>query len=191
MTLKRLILVLLTVFVLFEVGFSLLASWNAPQITSRLQLYQTDLLLHATEIQPGELSAGEVSAVQKGLLGDDPLKAALEQYQSVRSEAQSNLDQFQAQLARLSPATASSAAPSPDPSADSPGDTADTAIASQQLQQLQLTIQQQQTLIHQLDLRIGIIQAQQGQTAVALNTWTTLVGQLPDPTAAPPDQPGA
>jgi uncharacterized protein len=50
MTLKRLLLISITVIVVFLVGSSLARSWSEPQISSRLQLYQTDLVLHAEKV---------------------------------------------------------------------------------------------------------------------------------------------
>ena len=57
--LKRLILVVLTVAVLLQVSLSLVESWSKPQIQSRLELYQTNLLLHATEGQHLATAGGE------------------------------------------------------------------------------------------------------------------------------------
>jgi uncharacterized protein len=154
MTLKRLILGLLTLLVVVQVVGSLVASWGIPQVSSRLQLYQTDLLLQATALKPGELSEQELSSVQNALLGKEPLKAALEQYQEVQKEAIATLKQLKQRPAL-----------------------ADTPIDASAVLPL---VQQQQDLIHQLDLRIGILQAEQNQLTAAQDTWKT----IPDPPLA-------
>ncbi|MGL6139042.1 MAG: CPBP family intramembrane glutamate endopeptidase, partial [Planktothrix sp.] len=51
MTPKRWILAILTLLAISFLGLSLLNSWTQPQIQSRLELYQTNLLLHASQWQ--------------------------------------------------------------------------------------------------------------------------------------------
>jgi membrane protease YdiL (CAAX protease family) len=175
MTPKRLVLALLTILVLFQIGFSLLASRNTPQITSRLQLYQTDLRLHTTELQAGE-GATDLSSASKALVGDDPLGDALEQYQTVRQSAQDNLKQFQTRFEQIAHG---SLPPGSEPIAPSSSPT----LAAEALQ-VQKLVQQQQDLIHQLDLRIGIIQSNQGKLAEAVETWSALVERSQEGTPA-------
>lgn len=173
MTLKRLALTLLTILVVVRLGFSLLSSWNAPQITDRLQLYQTDLLLQATELQSDDLPGEENEALRTALLGEDPLKTALEQYQSVHDTAEKNLERFQEQeqeLADLTPETTTESELLPAPDAAP-------------LRQVTLSIQRQQQLMAQLDLRMGIIQTQRDQVQTALETWETLAKDASEATA--------
>lgn len=160
-TLKRLVLTGLTFFVIFLVGSSLIGSWSEPQITSRLQLYQTDLLLQATEFQP-DASDANVNSTRTAILGKDPIAAALEQYQDVRQTAKDELDRFQSRINQLSAADAATPEFPTSSTAPSKGG------------QLRTAIRQQQTLIDQLDLRIGILQAEQGQVETALETWSRL-----------------
>lgn len=161
MTVRRLILGLLSVFVVFQLGLSLVSSWNAPQINNRLQLYQTDLLLDVTELPAKTASGIDLSPAQIALIGSNPLASALEQYQTVRQSAQTNLQKFQTQLQQVSrqPNTLS--------------DPASPTVPPPQEQLLQSSAQQQD-LIDQLDLRIGILQSQQGQVEPALNQWQRL-----------------
>ena len=49
MRIKRLILSILTIVTIAFISFSLISSVTQPQIQSRLELYQTNLLLHAGE----------------------------------------------------------------------------------------------------------------------------------------------
>ncbi len=162
--LRPLILGVLTVLIVLRVVSSLLASWNEPQITSRLQLYQTDLLLNATELTvPAE--AATSPPVRSVLVGDDPLKTALSQYQDVRNSAESTLQTFRdRQSAGNSPADGNSL-------------TAPT-VPSPEFQRLQSVIDEQASLITKLDLRIGLLYAKQENVSAARDTWESI---------APPD----
>lgn len=186
MTIKRLILGVLTLFVIILVGSSLLKSFGEPQITNRLELYQTNLLLSATEpVTSGEASP-EVSALRQTILGEDPLKAALAQYQTVRQTAESDLERLRSRLEQV-PTSAINPSPRPIP-------TRTTASTAERLQPL---IQQQEALVDQLDLGIGTIQAQQGNTEAAVKTWSALIqrredaltAEIPLAEPAPPTEP--
>ncbi|HBY76934.1 MAG TPA: CPBP family intramembrane metalloprotease domain-containing protein, partial [Cyanobacteria bacterium UBA11148] len=68
--LKLVILVVLTIAVLFQISFSLVQSWSQPQIQSRLELYQTNLLLHATEWQSQTSEAADdLTPTRNALIG--------------------------------------------------------------------------------------------------------------------------
>jgi len=150
MTIKQLILVVLTIFAIALIGQDLLNSWNQPQIQSRLQLYQTNLLLEATEVQTADAS---VRSASKALVGADPLKAALDQYQDLRELAQKNLDKSQALLA---------------------SETKEPAA----VKELQVTSRQLAQLTAELDLNIGILYAQQGQLENADQAWMSSSKQV-------------
>ncbi|RMF64489.1 MAG: CPBP family intramembrane metalloprotease, partial [Cyanobacteria bacterium J069] len=171
MTLKRWILGVLTLFVAILVGGSLWSSFQEPQITNRLQLYQTNLLLHAAASAEGMTAEGGAS-LQKALLGETPLKTALEQYQTVRKAAQSDLEKLESRLQEVAPAAGEpgspnvASTPSPRPI---PSRTVDSSAT-----RLTTALQQQRSLIDQLDLRIGILQAEQDELAAAQQTWDTL-----------------
>ncbi|GET38369.1 CPBP family intramembrane glutamic endopeptidase [Microseira wollei] len=161
MTLKRFILGVLTIAILFILSLSLIASWNQPQIQSRLELYQTNLLLHATEWQ-GETAQGvDFKSARETLIGVEPLKAATKQYEQARQSAQNTLQQLQQQDTKLSPT----------PKKPLKATRVQTSISAKQAP-LQASIQQTQQLINELDLRLGILQVEQGQTEAALKTWT-------------------
>ncbi|WP_346290502.1 type II CAAX endopeptidase family protein [Sphaerothrix gracilis] len=154
---KRIVLILLSAVVAIAIASSLLSSLNKPQVTTRLQLYQTDLLLQATEWQGEEIDAdpAEVKGLRQALLGKNPIETTLKQYSEVKAEAENNLSQSQSQLAKLLPdsvAEAAAARPS----------------------QLQAAIEQQTRLVQQLDLRLGLLKAKEGETAEAIATWQNL-----------------
>lgn len=150
MTLKRVVLGILTTIVVLLVGSSLLGSLGKPQITSQLQLYQTNLLLSATEIQQEAAPSSLQSQLQQAILGENPLDSALEQYQEVRETATEDLESFQARTAMNDGAL--------DP-------------------EMAMLVQQQQTLLRQLDLQIGVLQAAQGDVAAAQATWESLTDE--------------
>lgn len=165
-SLKRVVLIAVALVVFPLLGFSLWGSLSEPQITDRLQLYQTDLLLQVTELR-----AEGSATLQKAVVGNDPLATALEQYQDVRQTATTNLNKFQNQLQQFA-AAPDSGEPIAVPTAP--------ATPSQQEKQTRTAIQQQRTLLNQLDLRIGLLQTVQGETAAALTTWRPLAAQTPD-----------
>ncbi|NJR64975.1 MAG: CPBP family intramembrane metalloprotease [Leptolyngbyaceae cyanobacterium CRU_2_3] len=190
-TIKRLVLGAITLIVAALLSSSLLGSLSEPQITDRLQLYQTDLLLHATEIGNPQMSRPEPETSEPGtpkpdqslintrnaLLGNNPLGEALKQYQEVRQSAATNLKQFEQRLQKIAPNPASPPATVPTPSAPIPN-------RSQRLtepqEQVKTAIRQQQELLNQLDLRIGILEAEQTKIPAALETWAGLVSRLGD-----------
>jgi membrane protease YdiL (CAAX protease family) len=176
--LKWLILSIITLIVIAVLGGSLIGSLTEPQISDRLQLYQTDLLLHATEIEEVSKDGDELGAAQTAILGKDPIGTALEQYRTVRQSAETNLKKFESKRQSASnPAESTSTKPLPAP--NPPTTTADS-------KQVQSAIRQQQTLINQLDLRIGLLQAQQGNSAAAIATWTGLIDRATDNATAKP-----
>ena len=143
MTIKRIVLVVLTVLAIALIGQDLLASWSQPQFQSRLELYQTNLVLQATEWQGDD--PGLVS-VRKGIIGGEPVKGAATQYEELRQSTQKNLERTQLLLA----------SPTAEPS-------------------LKASVPKLERLLAELDLRLGVLQVQQGQVAKAQKTWAGVV----------------
>lgn len=170
MTIKRAILSLLTVVVILFTGTSLWASWQQPQIQSRLELYQTNLLLSAGQLQ--DSSDANLTQASKTLVGEEPLTAAIKQYQEARELAQQNLEKAKNQLSQL--AQQPSTTPAPPKPQEQIAPITNTSRTGQQ-KQLQKSLNQIDKLIAELDLRLGILQAQQQKTASALTTWQNLV----------------
>jgi ABC-type microcin C transport system permease subunit YejB len=106
---RRLILVVLTIIAIANITSSLVRSWGQPQIQSRLELYQTNLLLHASEWQGKNADAAksqdatpDLTAARNALLGSEPLKTAQKQYQESRQLAQTTQSQISERLQELS-----------------------------------------------------------------------------------------
>lgn len=157
MTIKRLILGLLTVLLMLFFIPPLLASWGQPQIQSRLELYQTNLLLHASEWREKTSEDTNLDSARDALIGKQPLKAAQEQYEEARKFAESNLEKAKAQLQIL-----------PDKAATPAAESLSLAVS----------INRQEDFINQLDLRLGILQVRQGQTETALKTWKSVSDRM-------------
>lgn len=175
---KRLILGVLTLFAIASVTLSLLQSLSQPQIQSRLELYQTNLLLHASEWQGNSREAGtpqesvpDLKAARKALLGDKPLKTAQEQYQETRKSAQKTQSNLAAQLKDVSEKISQFQGIEDSDAPISDEFKLQSQRAKQQ-EQLQGLLSQVQQLMDELDLRIGVLQAQQGDRKGALNTWS-------------------
>jgi len=169
MTLKRIILFLLTLVAILFFGSSLIGSWNQPQFQSKLELYQTNIVLLATEWQPSDHQENLQNA-KTAILGAKPLDAALKQYQQARSSVETNIQKAQNQLSQLSNQPTQIATPQPQSSAP-PVTNLSPVVQQKQLQQ---TINQLQKSLAELDLQIGIIQASQGNSDTAIKTWQQL-----------------
>ena len=180
---KRVILVGLTALTFIVVSFSLIQSWSEPQISSRLELYQTNLILHAAEwqtesstvVQNDSQRSPDLTKARNALIGDRPIQTAQKQYQEARQVAQKSLEKTQKQLQQLE---AVSATPPSETTPDLPiplvSKTPDTA---QLKKTLLLSIAELEKLINELDLRLGLLQADQGETKPALQTWTQLINR--------------
>lgn len=83
MTPKRVLLWFLSLFALVLLGSSLLASFNQPQVQGRLELYQTNLLLAASEWR-GDGDEESVALLRQQVVGEAPRSTALQQYQEAR-----------------------------------------------------------------------------------------------------------
>ncbi len=175
MTIKRLILSVLTVVVILFAGDSLLKSWQQPQIQSRLELYQTNLLLHAAEWQPEASEGANLTSARNTLVGEKPFAAATEQYQEARKLAQINLEKAKDKLEELrsQPVTL--------PTTPTQPEIAPVTNNSPKFQQelLQKSLNQLEQLSAELDLRLGLLQVQQGQIDAAIKTWTDLKERSP------------
>ncbi len=153
LSLKRLFLIMVSALVGLVLVQSLLSSWNQPQVANQLQLYQTDLLLEGSAWQGEGLPADQWPMLREGLLGKDPVATAQTQYTEVRQQAADNL-----------------AKASQPPAAESLLD--DTQAGKPLSRRQQAALDQQQVLLHKLDLRLGLMDAYRGEVAAAISRWT-------------------
>lgn len=166
MTLKRIFLFLLTLVTILFSGSILIGSLNKPQFQSELELYQTNIVLLATEWQPSDDE--NLQSAKKAILGVKPLDGALKQYEEARTSAETNLEKAQSQLAQLR-SESTDVIPTSKPQSDIPPVTNVSSLAKQK--QLQQTSNRLEESLAQLNLRIGIIQARQDNSDTAIETW--------------------
>ena len=140
MTPKRIVLSVLTLLVVWVMGNSLYKSLGEPQVGNQLQLYQTDLLVQASEWNGSGLPDNEVAQFKKAVFGEDALDAAIEQYQEVRKDAATGLARLQQQIQ------------------DAPASSDEPNLS------IMAIARSQQRLIEQIDLRLGMVQSQQSLT---------------------------
>ncbi len=146
--LKRLILSLLTFVAIARIFLSLGNSLDEPQVQSRLELYQANLVLHAAELDA--LEDTELSDSSATFIGNKPLETAEQQYQNAKNAVRDNLTKLETQLERLS-------------------------LSADDIEQLEAAIAKESEFIDEIDLKLGIIQAREGKTQTALSTWDNLI----------------
>ncbi len=152
MTIKRLILTILTIVAIAFLSFSLISSVTQPQIQGRLELYQTNLLLNAAEWEPEDLDSKNFNLASQALIGNDSYEAGLIQYKNARDSAQKQLEKQENQLKTLP---------------------LDEQISAQS-QNLNHNINQLKSLINEFDINIGILQVQKNQINQARQSWQNL-----------------
>ena len=176
MIVKRLVLGFLTLLAIARVFLSLTVSLSEPQIQGRLELYQTNLVLYASQLQLEEEN-GDLNKVISSALGENPQVTALEKYRQNREEAVLAKEHFQTQLNQLSGIIAS----------DNQSDNSlfKTKVVktdySSQAKQLQQQIAELNKFIDEIDLKQGILLAQEDKTTEALAIWEQLITRLDDP----------
>ncbi|NJP18654.1 MAG: hypothetical protein HC763_06485 [Hydrococcus sp. CRU_1_1] len=141
MTIKRIIVFILSSISILLVFLSLLSSLNEAQVQANLQIYLTNLTLHASGIKldANEQSSRYANAQQnddslKFLLGDAPYDNAKEQYQEVKNAAQNNIKNLQKQV-----------------------------LTSAKSEPIQKEIDQNKQFIDALNINLGILEAQRGK----------------------------
>ncbi|MEM8829428.1 MAG: CPBP family glutamic-type intramembrane protease [Cyanobacteria bacterium P01_G01_bin.19] len=151
MTLKRAILALLTTFAIARIAFSLNDSFSQPQIQSRLELYQTNLVLHVAEFKNNPDDEFDLNDAVSSLVGENPYSAASKQYNKVRTEIETTRNNFVEQLDKLNN--------------DS------TAENAAQKKQITSQISELEQFIDELDLKRGILTAAQEKPEEAISIW--------------------
>ncbi len=170
MTIKRAILALLTIFAIARIGFSLNDSLSQPQIQSRLELYQTNLLLHVAEFKSSAADDFDLNTAVSSLVGEDPYSAASKQYQKVRQESEISRDNFKSQLEQLNASK---------PNISGIEDKSETNIA--QKRQLKKQIAELEQFINELGVKQGILTAVQGKPQEAISIWDREISRINNP----------
>jgi uncharacterized protein len=158
-SLRRIVLGVLSVFIIIKLISSLSSTLERPQIQGKFELYQTNLVLVATEWKPTEELAG-LTALQKSIVGTDFLKSAIQQYQDARTSDLDAIDKLKDSLADL-----------PTVAAD-PNSKQSLTLQTKSIEQ---TITAAEREIEKIDLRIGILQAANDRSKQAIGTWQKVV----------------
>jgi uncharacterized protein len=168
MRVYRPILVALTLLVAVLISSTLLGSWTEPQAQSQLNLYQSDLLLQAAEWEPLSQETQDAPSLRKSFLGENPIKDALKNYETVRKAAKADLDR----LKRSSPLSSSS------PEAQNTAQPSNPLEVDSGAQPVPRSLRQTRgQLIDELDVRLGLLYAQTGQKDQALKIWDQTIEQ--------------
>ena len=154
-SLRRIVLSVLTVFVLIKLIFSLIATIDRPQIQGKFELYQSNLVLEASAWKP-TADAAALGELQTAIVGADVLKSASQQYQTARETDLKTIAKLNRDLSELET----------------------TAVAGKidksvklEIKSIEQTIAAAKLEIAKIDLRLGIFQAAQNQPETAIATW--------------------
>ncbi|MEM7590249.1 MAG: type II CAAX endopeptidase family protein [Cyanobacteria bacterium P01_A01_bin.83] len=169
MTIKRAILALLTILAIAQISFSLKNSLAQPQIQSRLELYQTNLVLHVAEFKSIPTDDFDLNSAISPLVGENPYEAASKKYRQVRQESTTVLDNFKSQLEL----------------AQSELETSELETIDKSQNNFVLQKQQQiaelEQFINELDLKQGILSAVQNKPEEAISIWSQGIERINDP----------
>lgn len=177
MTLKRLILSVLTLLAIARVFLSLGGSLAEPQIQSRLELYQTNLVLYAAELQLDTENADLNQAIAKGL-GDDPVEAAIKQYDKARKETVEVRNTFQTQLNPVL-ANSNGQTSAEITTSDRKESTPNREITTPR-QQLKKQVTDLNSFLDEIDLKRGILATAKGNLNSAQKIWQELINRIND-----------
>jgi uncharacterized protein len=175
MTIKRAILALLTILAIVQIGSSLKNSLSQPQIQSRLELYQTNLVLHVAEFKLSPSDDFDLNGAVSSLVGQDPYAAASSKYQQVRQESITNRDNFQSQLQQLTQAESGTIKVVNPSSSNNP--TNNLALKNQ----LQQEIRELEQFMAEISLKQGILLGLQDKSAEAIALWSEVIDHLDNP----------
>ena len=167
MTFKRAVLALLTIFAIARIGFSLNDSFSQPQIQSRLELYQTNLVLHVAEFKSNPNDEFDLNSAVSSIVGEDPYSAASKQYEKVRTESETSRNNFLAQLKQLDSS-----------SSNITSESERVEVNAGQKRQLQQQIAEMEQFINELDLKRGILAAVQDRPDVAISIWDSEINRI-------------
>lgn len=159
MTIKRIILILLTVLAILTSGSRLYETLQEPQYQSRLELYQTDIVLEAAAWKPDK--DDKYQGAQNAILGANPTESAAEQYDQARQKAKTAIETTKQRIEKLRQPIAQQ-------------NEVNSKLAPQNQLDLKIllkSLDEQQKLLTELELRLGVLQAELSKTDLALATW--------------------
>ena len=177
MTIRRIILTLLTVLAIAKVVFSLNDSLYQPQIQSRLELYQTNLVLQVSEFKSNATEDVDIAKAIDSLVGNKSYEAAIKQYQKAHNEAQVSRDIFQGQLQQL---TSIETAENRETNLQQVADTEIVVTVSSQEELIKKQIIEIDSFIDEIDVKQGILNIARGHQEEALTIWNQVIDRIND-----------
>jgi hypothetical protein len=175
MTIKKLMIALITFIALLPVVLALVTSVNQPQVQSNLQLYQTDLILQAAELSDESSATEEFVSAKTALLGKNPYTTAESQYKEVKKLTQDNISTLQAKQLQ----------DSVKPFDPVFTQTKYSSVKNSEGKELKKQIAQEESFLDKIELSLGMIKAKQGQTEQARQIWQNLIKQSDSPSVKP------
>lgn len=158
MNIKRLLLAIITAICFYTVFLALGQSLDEPQIQARLQLYQTNLILHGAELKETKIiennSNSDLINLSKTLIGVNPYSVAESQYQEAKEVTQKSMQKLE--------------------NSNNQDTTKKVIDSDTPRQQLKEEINKNQDFIDELNLKLGILEAQQNNIDSALEKWKNL-----------------
>ena len=151
MNLKRSLLIILTAISLYSVFFALSQSLAETQIQSRLELYQSNLILNASQWQS---SSEKQNNLTQSLIGTNPYVIIQEQYEKTLSLTESALKA--------------------ESDIEEEVKTETIVVSDSPRKQLKQEIKATQALIEDLKIKLGIISAYQKNNKTAEFYWQEL-----------------
>ncbi len=153
MNLKRLVLAIMTAVSLLSVVFALSQSLSEPQVQAQLELYQTNLILNAAQIEESGVNTPDsqdstIAGIAPNIIGEKPYTVAENQYKKTIELTENSLQDLESQETQV--ANASGETPR---------------------QLLKKSIRQNENLLDDLNTKLGVIYAYQNKLDLAQTTW--------------------
>jgi len=161
-SIKRLILTVLTVLAAGRIVLALTASFSEPQVQAQLELYQINLVLQASEWQPADETAARFNWPQtrRAILGEEPYANAQQHYEKALEQVRDEREHLAAQLAERERASTVLGQP-----------VTSVQLSPAAVQAVQGELGRLERREALLELELGLLQAEQDRVEAAQATW--------------------
>lgn len=139
---KRIFLIIVTILVAINLLLSLASSFNQPQAQSRLQLYQSEIILEASAYEREDAPF----KTPESLIGEDVYTTVQKQYEQALKETEKNLELLTEQKQGL-------------------------ATNLEQQEQITIGINKLEEFKNEIKLKIGLLKIKQGELEAGLSNW--------------------
>jgi tetratricopeptide (TPR) repeat protein len=153
MNLKRVILFILTFVSLFPVFLSLISSYQESQVQSNLELYATNLILRASELQLDTDRDNKKNSLNF-LFGEQALVNAKEEYQEAKEIAEQNLKTLQEKNIN-----------------------SERLLTPVELEKIERAIALEEVAIDKLEINLGILKTQLNESEPAQELWNDAIAR--------------